>query len=145
LERLLRSKAVTLIAAVRCKEGIILTADSEETLGDALKTNNEKLRLIQPYAIAASRWMMVLAGAGDVEYIRMAGDLIEERLQKLSGTDTEIITAIRQSIHQMWSDFAVYEPGGRVSLELLGASFSSDGALRLTVYQWPSSKEWTRN
>jgi hypothetical protein len=121
---------LTLVAGIRCADGLIIAADTEEVLGDALRTYGEKVHLL--YSPMAD-WKIVLAGAGDLDYILMVRDLIEEKVKSGGAKDTEIIEAIRESIHEMWRDYARFEPGGDVQLRLLIGSWSSDRSLRFTV------------
>jgi hypothetical protein len=107
-----------------------MTADTEEVLGDALKTRGEKLHYIYD---PTSSWKVVLAGAGDLDYILMVRDFIEDKLKASKGNDADIIEAIRDSVHEIWRDYARFEPGANVQLKLLIGSWSNDGALRFTV------------
>jgi hypothetical protein len=67
-----------------------------------------------------------------VDYIGMARDFIQEKIQATDGKDAEIIEAIRESVHEIWRDHARFEPGG-VDLKLLIGSCSTERALRFTV------------
>jgi hypothetical protein len=120
---------VTLIAGICCREGLILIADTEEVLEGALKTYSEKMYYLSS---AMGNWQAVIAGAGDVDYILMARDLIKEKLESTRGNDADIIEAIRDSIHEMWRDHANFE-AEKVQLRLLIGSFSSDSVFRFTV------------
>ena len=51
-----RRKAVTLIAGIRSEGGLILVADTEEVLGDALKTTGEKLHYIYDESLNNPGW-----------------------------------------------------------------------------------------
>jgi hypothetical protein len=123
-----REQSMTLIAGIRSEGGIILAADTEEQIPGALKASGEKIHLINsPF----SDWTIVLAGAGHVDYVLMARDLIQEKVYGGSGKDQQIIDAIRESVQEVWGDYATHESG--VGLSLLIGSYSSDRVIRFTV------------
>ena len=121
-------KAMTIIAGIKSQSGLILAADTEEQISQHMRTSGEKLHFIN--APMAS-WKIVLAGAGHVDYILMARDLIQEKVTAGSGTSQEIVNAIRQSIQEIWRDYASHEGG--VDLRLLIGSYCSDSASMFTV------------
>jgi hypothetical protein len=120
------------IGAIRCMGGLVMCADTEEVIPEALRTRGEKLYVIPNVRYGDDSWVLVLSGAGDVDWTHMAKDFIEERIAAGAGTDAEIIQAIRTSISEIWSDYARYSQD-RVSLRLLIGSYSTDKRTRFTV------------
>lgn len=62
----------------------------------------------------------------------MACDFIREKTTASLGRDADIINAIRTSINEIWKNHIQYE-SAHVDLNLLIASWSTDGARRFTV------------
>jgi len=120
---------LTLIAAIMSRDALIMSADTEEVIPDALRTRGEKIHIISP---TSAEWKLVVAGAGDVDYICMARDLIEEKVSCSEGTNQEITDAIRDATSQIWQNHARYEQHA-VNLRLLVGSLSADNVLRLIV------------
>src|SRR2546427_10645962 len=63
----------------------------------------------------------------------MVRDFIEDKVKASKANDVDMIEAIRDSVHEVWRDYAHFEPGGNVQLRLLIGSWSNDNALRFTV------------
>jgi len=123
-----RERAVTLIAGIKSQSGLFLAADTEEQISGVLRTSGEKLHFINA---PMANWTIVLAGAGHVDYILMARDLIQEKVTAGAGTSQEIVNAIRQSVQEIWRDYANHEGGA--DLKLLIGSYCSDSASMFTV------------
>src|SRR5436309_2819828 len=105
-------RSLTLIASLKCTDGLILAADTEEVITEPplLRTRREKLRILQTPAM--SNWSVVLGGAGEYDYIGMIGDFIEEKLSdsnSLSLTQGDIDNGIRAAVAQVWRGYARYE------------------------------------
>jgi hypothetical protein len=101
---------LTLIASLKCHDGLVLAADSEEVISEPplLRTHREKLRVLQTAVI--SNWKIVVGGSGEYDYIGMIGDLIEEKVSQLGGPDPgKVDNAIRSAVAEVWRDFARYE------------------------------------
>lgn len=120
---------MTLIAAIKASDGIVLAADSEEVIPEALRTTAQKIRVLYEPAMD---WHISSAGAGDVDYIRMVGDLIQQSVSTGNGTDAEIRKAIRQVVHEVWRDHVHFEQSA-ISIQMLLVTYSHDKATRLTV------------
>ena len=120
---------MTLIAGIKSRDGIILAADTEEVIPQALRTNARKIRTLYD---SQSDWEVLAAGAGDVDYIRMIGDLIQEKIAVGSGLHADISRAIRETVHEVWRDHVRYEQSA-VSAQMLFASWSHDGVCAFTV------------
>jgi hypothetical protein len=127
-------KSLTLIASMKCSDGLILAADTEEVISEPplLRTRREKLRVLQRPGI--SNWSIVLGGAGEYDYIGMIGDLIEDKLsQSLCPAQGDIDKCIRAAVAEVWRDYARYEQRS-VDIKLLIASRADENsAFRLTV------------
>jgi hypothetical protein len=64
--RLPRGKRLTIAAGFPCKDGLVICADTQETIPGYVKTDTEKMRVIQ-----SPLFNMVFAGAGDSDLIEM--------------------------------------------------------------------------
>jgi 20S proteasome alpha/beta subunit len=128
-----RELSLTLIAGMRCTDGIILAADSEEVILEPplLKTYREKLR---PLQLSPSNWAIVVGGSGEYDFIRMIGDLIEEKVCQFGDADSgKLDNAIRASVAEVWRDHARYEQRP-ININLLIASRSEGHSIpRLSV------------
>lgn len=126
-----RERALTLIAGIRTGEGLILSADTRTVIQEPplLSSRAEKIHVLSD---RMSDWRIVMAGAGHNDFIGMARDFIREKTMASPANDVDILRAIRESIAEIWRDYARYEPGG-VQLQLLIASFSNDRSTRFTV------------
>jgi len=123
-----KEMAVTLIAGIKTRGGLVLAADTEEIIQDALRSEGQKLHIVRR-PIGAD-WSMVIAGAGFVDYIGMARDLIAENLPQPKYSHSEIVQSVRKSVRELW-EHARFEQG--VDLKLLIGSHSSDGVNSFTV------------
>jgi hypothetical protein len=129
-------ESLTLIASLRCSDGLILAADTEEVITEPplLRTRREKIRVLETPAI--SNWRVILGGAGEYDYIGMIGDLIEERISNcgtFSPTHAHIGNSIRAAVAQVWRDYARYEQR-TIDIKILIASRADQqGPFRLTV------------
>lgn len=129
-------KSLTLIASMKCTDGLVMAADTEEVILEPpmLRTRREKLRILESPVI--SKWSVALGGAGEFDYIGMIGDLIEEKLSApnlLSATQGDIDNAIRSAVAEVWRDYARYEQR-TIDIKLLIASRPAQGyGFKLTV------------
>lgn len=117
---------MTLIASLKCADGLVLAADSEEVISEPplLRTHKEKLRNLQ--LSASSNWRIVIGGSGEYDYIGMIGDLIEEKVSQFGAPDPgKIDNCIRAAVAEVWRDFARCEQR-TVYVKLLIASRSDD-------------------
>jgi hypothetical protein len=122
---------VTLIAGIMGVNGLMLSADTEESIPEpnALRTHGEKIYVLQP---SLSDWKIVIAGAGDVDWIGMIRDFIWDNASTGNGTDAEILSAIRKAIHEIWKNYVQYDRAG-ANVSLLIGSWSADHLLRFRV------------
>lgn len=113
-----------------------MAADTEEVIAapPLLRTRREKLRVLQNPVM--TKWRVVLGGAGELDYIGMIGDLIEEKLSSpalSSAGQGDIDNCIRAVVSQVWRDYARYEQR-TVDIKLLIASRANEGhGFKLTV------------
>jgi hypothetical protein len=127
---------VTLVASMKCTDGLILAADTEEVIYEppTLKTTAEKLRVLDTPIISECR--VVAAGAGDVGFIRMVGDFIEDKFSEsavLVHSHKQVEKNIRSAVAEVWQDYARYEAS--LPLQLLILSRCPNDPPRLTVVQ----------
>jgi hypothetical protein len=75
--------ALTLISGMITTGGLILAADTEEVISQPplLRTTGEKIYVLSDLPWRGGGWRAVIAGAGDVDYVGMAKDLIEEKIR----------------------------------------------------------------
>jgi len=126
---------LTLIASLNCMDGLLLAADTEEVIlqPPLLKTRREKLRVLRTPVLC--QWQVVIGGAGEYDYIGMMEDFIEDKLSTgtFNPTSAEIEQAIRESVAEVWRDYARYEQRA-IDVKMLIASRESKQSLpRLSV------------
>jgi hypothetical protein len=119
---------LTLIASLRCTDGLILAADTEEVIEEAplLKTRREKLRILDIPIISNCR--IVAGGAGEFDYIRMMGDFIEDKIAEcgvLVPRQRDIEKCIRSAIADVWRDHARHE-GRAIPVQIMIAIRAED-------------------
>lgn len=95
---------MTLIAGFKCREGFVISADSQVTAGDYRASH----RKLSPWQ--SGNFEIALAGSGD------NGDVIdsfEERLKtNLSAWQSDSLEELKEFIHEELKDFHVNELGG---------------------------------
>jgi 20S proteasome alpha/beta subunit len=137
---------MTLVASMKCTDGLILAADTEEVIEEAplLKTTREKLRVLDTPIIGECR--IVAGGAGEFDFIRMIGDFVEDKIAECGITipsQGDIEKCIRSAVAEVWSDYARHE-GRQISVQLLIASQCADNCSpRLTVVNGTSVRRGT--
>jgi hypothetical protein len=72
-----QGKPMTIAAAFPCKDGLILCADTQETITGYVKTNTQKIRVMQ-----GPHYSMVFTGAGDADLFEMTVDEIDKGLTR---------------------------------------------------------------
>lgn len=129
-----REMSLTLIASLKCVDGLVLAADSEEVISEPplLRTHREKLRVLQTAII--SNWTIVAGGSGEYDYIGMIGDFIEEKVSQFGTPDPgKVDNCIRAAVAEVWRDYARYEQRP-IPINMLIASRSEEHPTpRLTV------------
>jgi 20S proteasome alpha/beta subunit len=101
---------MTIAAGLRCNDGVVLTADSQYTYGDSLKTQGTKL-----VRVPAKDAVVVLAGAGAwhlmqsvFEGVRDGLDVAPARLPEIK----EMFEKEIEDIYRKYGTAGVYDQGG---------------------------------
>jgi hypothetical protein len=120
-ERLPERKAVTIIAGFKCNDGIVLCADTQETIGDS-KRNVPKLRfepLDPPFGSDVSSLATAFCGAGNGPFIDKLVDVAWKSAQVASSLD-DACDRIEQAIKGFYEEFGrIYQPGYCPTVELI--------------------------
>lgn len=112
-------KAVTIIAGFKSYEGIVICADTQETVGGA-KRNTPKLRF-EPSGPVRSPDELAIAfcGAGDGPFIDKLVDEAWVAAQGCTSLD-EVCAEIEKSIKEVYRDFGtIYQPGYCPEVDLI--------------------------
>jgi len=122
----LKRSRVTIAAGFRCQDALILCADSELNIGDALKTSkNLKLSGYKDVSTAA-----IMSGAGDWEYLRMAMELVKENLRTKDSYSFK--HALKTSLIEIYENqIAALPPDNDIGFQLLSVAREEDGSLHL--------------
>jgi len=118
-----RSKRVTIAAAFNCPEGIVLCADSQETVGEFLKRSEPKIvvrasGILEGGEVATPR--AVFACAGDAGFIDMAIEKLWRQMCRAEQTQTGMIEALEDElirIHERY--WPLYPEQQRPTLAML--------------------------
>jgi hypothetical protein len=98
---------VTLIAGMKCKEGLIVAADTEHTYG-VVRFQESKLNIC-PSArqischlsqLAESAYRAVVAGAGSSDYIKMTADVIRDGIEASDHSLAQMTQAVKSAVRQ---------------------------------------------
>ena len=91
---------MTLIAAFRCAEGVVLCADSQETV-DIPERGQYRVRVEKIKPQDAGEYQVVIGGAGDGSLVDGFTDTFVERVAQWQGKldGLEIKTRIKQLLH----------------------------------------------
>lgn len=135
-KRLARRDAVTIVVGFKCAEGIVLCADTQETVHNLSKRNVPKLR-VEP----SNRASAVLSGLGDMA-VAFCGatdngpfvdEIIDRAWRAARGAKSleNVSELINQSIKASYREFAkVYQPGFLPTTELIyGVKMAGDSRL----------------
>lgn len=95
IRRLPREKRLTIAAGFTCDEGLVLCADTQETITGYVKTDTEKIRVF------LGLQNMVFTGAGDSDLIEMT---IEEIYRALSNHDPTAIWPLEKVFRDALSE-----------------------------------------
>ena len=117
-KRLLERRAVTIIAGFRCYDGVVICADTQETVNNLSKRNVPKLRfepvdwLERTEAVTRDGLAIAFCGASETgPFI----DKIVERAWEDAQTGTsldEVCSLIETSIKETYKEFGrIYQPG----------------------------------
>lgn len=122
-ERLFWRKAVTIIAGFRCSEGVVVCADTQETIGTA-KRNVPKLRFEPQWAIDVGVPPTPIAAAfcgatNNGAFVDKLVDVAWNEAQQASSLD-EACLRIEKSIKHTHQEFGqIYQPGYLPDAELV--------------------------
>jgi 20S proteasome alpha/beta subunit len=118
---------MTIAAGFICADGIILAADTQYTVGST-KTNGQKIYDV----IEDGDYRLILAGAGDVPYIRMTADkLVSNLLKKKLHSESDVIEVVGATLKWVHKEHIFPHPadqfGNKPMVQLLVAIRSSAG------------------
>jgi 20S proteasome alpha/beta subunit len=124
---------MTIALGFTCNDGILVCADTEETVGSYVKTYDGKVDL---HLFANPRVALIIAGAGSADYIRTATDCLSDDFpdeiatpKQLKGYLGEKLLAFFNRHLEPWASFPESE---RPSVELLiGATAKNFGPVLL--------------
>ena len=74
---------MTIAAGFPCKDGLILCADTQEVISGYVKTETEKMTVIQ-----GGQWNVVITGAGESDLIELAVQEIHYDLMRMKPPQT---------------------------------------------------------
>jgi|GEM_PF-1046479 len=118
---------MTIAAGFICADGIILAADTQYTVGST-KTNGDKIYDV----IGDGDYRLILAGAGDVPYIRMTADkLISNLVSKTLHSVSDLVGVIGSTVEWVHKKHIFPHPpdqyGNKPQVQLLVAIHSPEG------------------
>jgi len=98
---------LTLAAGFKCKDGFVIAADTEITIGDYGHVQGEKLKkYLQSLENRITVYDLICAGAGDISYYEMAAQHIRDAIAHLpQRTYPEIKKAVEQTIAYIYEQF----------------------------------------
>lgn len=143
-ERLLERQTVTIIAGFKCEEGIVICADTQETVGTA-KRNVPKLRFepCDPYTQHEdnhSNLAAAFCGAGSGP---MIDKLIDQAWTSAKGGNSldDACSAIEEGIKKQYKEFGeIYQVGSCPEVQLI-YGVKMDGHSRLFAAMGPIVNE----
>jgi 20S proteasome alpha/beta subunit len=126
---------VTIIAGFKCYGGVVLCADTQETIGDISKRNVPKLRFEPRDADAGSEIAVAFCGATtNGPFMDEIVDRAWEDVQAATALD-EACAEINKSIKKSYKDFGhIYQPGFCPTAELIYGIKMSGGSKMFHAY-----------
>ncbi len=125
-----RRKQVTIAAGFHYKDGVVICADSEMTHPQALKIGEEKIQFFP-----GRQACMVMTGAGDRDFIRMAFEKVVRKLQASPANidNDDVQAAIEDTVVELYErHIAALPPAINFDgFSLLAAVSSSGPSIRL--------------
>jgi 20S proteasome alpha/beta subunit len=118
-QRFPERKRVTIAAAFPCKEGLIIATDTEESIAGYIKTDTQKMRIVQ-----GQNYDLVITGAGDSDLIDCFVDelveaLEEERPEEIKGIWKVFKNTHLQSFRNHVVPYAAFPKDDRPYMDLL--------------------------
>lgn len=120
---------MTIAAALMCRDGIVLGADTEYTFPYALKVQGPKL-----FDYIVDGLSVVFAGAGDVDFIKMTVEKIIEAFKGKALPLHEVKRVIENTVHQVYKRHIYPYPGPmheKPQFDLLAATSAKGEPLKL--------------
>jgi proteasome alpha subunit len=114
---------LTLAAGIRCRDGVVLFADTEITLANT-KTNRHKIFLASHPSGSSSA---AIAGAGDYDFIKKAIQLTEPTLSAESPPSLrDIASAFEDAVGELYTDHVWPNKLNPEGIELMIAAWTKD-------------------
>lgn len=134
--RLRERKAVTIAAGFRCNEGIVLCADTEETLGDIKQWRGKIETSVYP-AHPGVKHAVCFAGSGWTDYVRTAIEKAQQGLGECNGI-SEIRSHLEEKLLGFFdghlANWAYFPANERPCAELLIGVTTKAGPFGLFYY-----------
>jgi len=118
---------MTIAAAFPCKDGLVLCADTQETISGYAKTDTEKIRIY-----STPTYNAVFTGAGDADLLEMTMDEISRRLSKTgASTVFDVEDVFKESLRDIFNNSIVpynsyvYEERPTIPQMLIGLQYES--------------------
>jgi 20S proteasome alpha/beta subunit len=141
-KRLLERKAVTIIAGFKFEEGVVLCADTQETIGEIIKNQVPKLR-IEKQTQAGSNMAVAFCGATDSgPFIEKLTGLAWEEARTAKDLDNACLR-IEKTIKNVYAEFGDIFQNGRMPDATLIFGITMDGRSRLFEAEGPIVNEKT--
>ena len=148
-ERLPQRKTVTIVAGFRTEQGVVLCADTEETVGGLSKRNVPKLRF-EPSAFAEAERVLggqntdlAVAFCGATSNGPFVDEIVDRAWEEVQSATNlgEACDLIKQSIKHSFREFGqIYQPGYLPEAELI-YGVKMDGYSRLFYSLGPAVNE----
>ena len=120
-----RGKTMTAIVGFRCEDGIVISAETEESYGESDKAYSHKI-----FPLEREHCKLAVAGAGPAYLIDYANAQIATAIQSGIKNNAEFESQLREILTQLYShDFKHYPVNQNVELQiqlLVGAQFRVD-------------------
>ncbi len=145
-----RRKAVTIVAGFRCAEGVVLCADTQETISNISKRNVPKLR-IEPSDLELATWSLRssrdigVAFCGATDDGAFMDEIVDRAWKEVKNANSldEASELINQSLKGSYKEFGeIYQPGYLPSTELV-YGIKMEGKSRLFYAFGPAVNEKT--
>ncbi len=120
---------MTIAAGFKCTDGLVLCSDTEYTWDSVLKLPGPKI-----YTHREPSFSLAFAGAGDVDFIRMAVQRIVNALKGQNPTFQQIEVCVQVIIKRIHQEHLYPFPGityERPTVELLIGIWTKEGGLEL--------------
>jgi hypothetical protein len=148
LQRLPERKAVTIVAGFKCQDGVVLCADTQETINHISKRNIPKLRVEPSSSEVASRIFhkqpdIAVAFCGATDNGPFLDEIIERAWQSVRNASSlsEATVFIDHSIKNSYEEFGrIYQPGCLPTTEII-YGIKMDGDSRLFYSLGPAVNE----